>query len=89
MAVLFGVYSVMSRIFWVLLQGSIGLALPVVTRWGSVNRMMHSLVANEAALKVAVSYAEFPGNPSSRVIAAERVRGQDIKKCIEIRNPGR
>ena len=45
--------------------------------------MMHSLVANEAALKVAVSYAEFPGNRSSRVIAAERVRGQDIKKCIE------
>ena len=50
--------------------------------------MMHSLVANEAALKVAVSYAEFPGNRSSRVIAAERVRGQDISRPSHRNRPG-
>lgn len=57
--------------------------MPVVTRWGSVNRMMHSLEANEASLKLAVSYPEFPGNPSSRVNAAEKTRGHDSKELIE------
>ena len=65
------------------LQGSIGLSLPVVTRWGSVNRMMYSMVQNEAALKLVVSYPEFPGNPASRVSAVERTRGRDIKQTIE------
>ena len=45
--------------------------------------MMHSLEANEASLKLAVSYPEFPGNPSSTVNAAERTRGKEIKADIE------
>ena len=65
------------------LQGTIGLSLPVVTRWGSVNRMMYSMVQNEAALKLVVSYPEFPGNSASRVSAVERTRGRDIKQSIE------
>ena len=54
---------------WLWMYGTFGLALTVVTCWGSVNRMMRCLEANEAGLKLAISYPEFPGNPSSRVNA--------------------
>ena len=57
--------------------------MPVVTRWGSVNRMMHSLEENEASLRLAVSYPEFPGNPDSRVSAAERTRGREMRRVID------
>lgn len=67
----------------VLLQGTIGLSLPVVTRWASQTRMLHSLEANEASLKLAVSYLEFPGNPSSTVNAAERRKGKEIRADVE------
>ena len=45
--------------------------------------MMHSVVQNEASLKLAVTYPEFPGNLDSRVSAVERTRGRDIRKSIE------
>lgn len=45
--------------------------------------MLHSLIENEACLKLAVSYPEFPGNPSSRVSTAERKRGQGVKDTVE------
>ena len=45
--------------------------------------MLHSLEANEASLKLAVSYPEFPGNPSSRVNAVERRKGKDIMGDVE------
>ena len=76
-------FSIHSATLWLWLQSTIGLAMPVTTRWGTVNRMMHSMVQNEASLKLAVSYPEFPGNPASRVSAADRTRGRDIKKSIE------
>ena len=44
---------------------------------------MHSVAQNEAALKLVISYPEFPGNLASRVSAAERARGRDIKMSIE------
>ena len=65
------------------MQGTIGLSLPVVTRWSSNNRMLHSLIENEACLKLALSYPEFAGNPSSRVSIAETKRGQGIKGTVE------
>ena len=37
----------------------------------------------EAALKLVVSYPEFPSNLGSRVSAVERTRGRDIRKSIE------
>ena len=40
--------------------------------------MLYSLEANEASLKLAVSYPDFPGNPSSTVNAAERTWGMEI-----------
>ena len=45
--------------------------------------MLHSLLENEASLKLAVSYPEFPGNRSSRVSAAEKTRSQGMKEVIE------
>ena len=57
--------------------------MPVPTRWGSVNRMMFSLVENEGSLKLAVSYPEFPGNSGSRAPAAEKTRGLEVRECIE------
>ena len=57
--------------------------MPVVTRWGSVNRMMHNLEENEASLKLAVTYPEFPGNPGSKVNAVERARGREMRKVVD------
>lgn len=65
------------------MQGTIGLAMPVVTRWGSVNRMCYSMAQNEACLKLAVSYPEFPGNSEARVSAAERKRGQEMRQIVD------
>ena len=45
--------------------------------------MLHSLIQNEAGLKLAVSYPEFLGNASSRVSVAEKTRGQGIKETME------
>ena len=45
--------------------------------------MLHSLIGNEAGLKLAVYYPEFSGNRSSRVSAAEKTRGQGIMETIE------
>ena len=57
--------------------GTTGLSLPEVTRWGSNNRMLNSLIQNEAGLRLAVTYPKIPGNQLSRVSAAvKRLAGE-------------
>ena len=46
-------------------------------------QMMHNLEENEASLKLAVTYPEFPGNPGSKVNAVERARGREMRKVVD------